>query len=335
MKKKRFSVEHIAAILKAGDLGTPVSELWRQHGISEQSYYRWKKLYGSMDPSEARELRQLRDENTKLKRLVADLSLDKAMLQDVLKKILKPAPKSHVVKYLMNRYSFGAKRACQCVRLHRSASYYRSHRDPQTALRQRIRDLAQSRVRFGYRRSLLLLKREGRDVGKNRLYRLYREESRGLRRKRPWRHVSAVHRNPKRPAGGPNDVWGMDFVADQLADGRRIRKLTIVDLFTRECLGIEVGFSLRAEGVVTALNHLKYDRGLPNRISGDNGSEFSGGMMDQWAYSNQVEIDFSRRGKPTDNAIVESFNGRFREECLNTHCFDSIDDAKEKIDHWR
>jgi putative transposase len=239
------------------------------------------------------------------------------------------------VQYLIHRYGVGARRACGCVRLHRSAWYYRSYRDPQTALRQRIRDLARSRVRFGYRRILLLLKREGWEVGKNRLYRLYREENLGLRRKRPWRHVSAVHRNPKRPAGGPNDVWGMDFVADQLADGRRIRTLTIVDLFTRECLGIEVGFSLRAEDVVTALNHLKYDRGLPNRISCDNGSEFAGGMMDQWAYSNHVEIDFSRRGKPTDNAIVESFNGRFREECLNTHWFHSIEDAKEKIDGWR
>jgi putative transposase len=113
-----------------------------------------------------------------------------------------------------------------------------------------------------------------------------------------------VHRNSKRAAGGRDDVWGMDVVADQLADGRRIRTLTIVDLFTRGCLGIEVGFSLKAGDVVTALNHLIYDRGLPNRISCDNGSEFSGDMMDQWAFSNQVNIDFSRRGKPTDNAIV-------------------------------
>ncbi len=179
------------------------------------------------------------------------------------------------------------------------------------------------------------MKSEGWDVGKNRLYRLYRQENLGLRRRRPWRHVSAVHRHPKRPAGGSNDVWAMDFVADQLADGRRVRTLTILDLFTRECLGIEVGFSLRAEDVVTALNYLEYDRGLPNLISCDNGSEFSGGMMGQWAYSNQVEIDFNRRGKPTDNAIVESFNGRFREERLNTHWFDSINDAKEKIDHWK
>lgn len=111
---------------------------------------------------------------------------------------------------------------------------------------------------------------------------------------------------------GPNDVWGMDFVADRLANGRKIRTLTIVDLYTRECLGIEAGFTLRAEDVVTAMNHLKYDRGLPKRIACDNGSEFAGGRMDLWAYANKVTIDFSRRGKPTDNAIVESFNGRPR-----------------------
>jgi putative transposase len=111
--------------------------------------------------------------------------------------------------------------------------------------------------------------------------------------------------------------------------------LTIVDLYTRECLGIEVGFSPRAEDGVTAMNHLKYDRGLPKRIACDNGSEFAGGQMDLWAYANKVTLDFSRRGKPRDNAIVESFNGRFREECLNTHWFESLEDAKEKIDGWR
>jgi putative transposase len=127
----------------------------------------------------------------------------------------------------------------------------------------------------------------------------------------------------------------MDFVADQLADGRKIRTLTIVDLYTRECLDIDIGFSLRAEDVVRAMNILKVERGLPKRIACDNGSEFAGGQMDLWAYANNVILDFSRHGKPTDNAIVESFNGRFREECLNTHWFESIEDAKEKIDRWR
>jgi putative transposase len=181
----------------------------------------------------------------------------------------------------------------------------------------------------------VLLRREGWDVGKNRFYRVYCEENLGLRRKRPWQHVTAVHRLQRLPAVLPNEVRGMDFVADQLADGRKVRTLTVVDLFTRECLAIEVGYSLRAEHVVAAMNHLKYERGLPKRIACDNGSEFAGGRMDLWAYSNQVQMDFSRRGKPTDNAIVESFNGKFREECLNAHWFESVEDAKEKIDAWR
>jgi putative transposase len=175
-----------------------------------------------------------------------------------------------MVNYLMGRYTLGLRQACQCVRMTRSMYYYRSRMDPQTALRQRMREIAHARVRFGYRRVYIMLRREGWDVGKDRFYRVYREENLGLRRKRPWRHVSAVHRLERQPASRANEVWGMDFVADQLADGRKIRTLTIVDLFTRECLGIEVGFRLRADHVVTAMNRLMYDRGLPQRITTDN-----------------------------------------------------------------
>jgi putative transposase len=127
----------------------------------------------------------------------------------------------------------------------------------------------------------------------------------------------------------------MDFVHDQLSDGRRFRALTVIDVFTRECLEIEAGQSLGADDVVRVLERLKYDRGVPGRMYCDNGSEFVSGLMDQWAYSNGVKIEFSRLGKPTDNAVIESFNGRFREECLNTHWFESLEDAKAKIDAWR
>ena len=127
----------------------------------------------------------------------------------------------------------------------------------------------------------------------------------------------------------------MDFVADPLADGRKLRTLTVIDLFTRECLATEIGFSLRAEHVVTAMRQLTYEHGLPKRISCDNGSAFAGSHMDLWAYTDQVQIDFNQRGKPTDNAIVESLNGKSREECLNAHWFESVENAKEKIDAWR
>lgn len=249
--------------------------------------------------------------------------------------MVKPVRKREVVRYLIGRYGVTTRRACRCVRIKRSVFYYESIRDPLPALRQRMRELAQARVRFGYRRILILLQREGWDVGQKRVYRLYREEGLALRRKRPWRYVSAVHRLQRQPAARPNDIWSMDFVADQLADGRRFRTLTVVDLYTRECLAIEVGKNLRAENVVQVMNQLKYSRGLPQRIYCDNGSEFVSGQTDLWAYSNQVQIDFSRRGKPTDNAVIESFNGRFREECLNAHWFESLTDAQEKIDAWR
>jgi putative transposase len=199
----------------------------------------------------------------------------------------------------------------------------------------RAREIAQARVRFGYRRVLVMLRREGWEVGKSRLYRIYCEEGLTLRRRRPWRHVSAAHRLERAPAQGRNDVWSMDFVRDQLADGRRFRALTVLDLFTRECLAIEVGYSLKAEHVVQVLERLKYERGLPNRIYCDNGSEFVSGHTDHWAYCNSVKLAFSRRGKPVDNATIESFNGRFREECLNVHWFETIDDAEAKIDAWK
>jgi putative transposase len=249
--------------------------------------------------------------------------------------VVKPVRKREVVRYLVGRYGIGAQRGCRCIRLNRSVYYYRSLRDPLVALRQRVHEIASTRVRFGYRRILMMLKREGWDVGKSRVRRIYCEEGLALRRKRPWRHVSAAHREERVPAQKANEIWSMDFVSDQLADGRRFRLLTIVDLFTRECLEILAGQSLRAEHVVQVLNKLKFQRAIPQRIYCDNGSEFVSGQMDLWAYSNQVKIDFSRRGKPTDNAVIESFNGRLREECLNAHWFESLDDAQEKVDAWR
>jgi putative transposase len=233
----------------------------------------------------------------------------------------------------MGRYQVSQRRATRAARF--CLSSIQSCRDPLTALRQRMRELAQTCVRFGYRRLLVLLRREGWELGKKRCYRLYIEEGLALRRKRPWRHATAVHREQRRPATARNDIWSMDFVADQLADGRRVRALTVLDLFTRECLVIDVGQGLSGSDVVATLERLRFERGLPRCIYCDNGTEFVSAAMDLWAYTNGVILDFSRRGKPTDNAAIESFNGRFREECLNVHWFASIEDAQQKVDTFR
>jgi len=156
-----------------------------------------------------------------------------------------------------------------------------------------------------------------------------------LRQRLRRRRRVAVHRRERRKPIGPNQVWSLDFVADQLADGRRFRALTVVDVFTRESLAIEVGQSLKGEDVAKALNRVKAQHRVPKMLSCDNGSEFSSQAMDLWAYQNGVRIDFSRPGKLTDNAHVESFNGTFRQECLNAHWFTTLREAQEIIEAWR
>lgn len=199
----------------------------------------------------------------------------------------------------------------------------------------RIKEITATRVHYGYRRVHVMLRREGWSDNQKRVYRLYRAEGLSLRLKRPKRNKSARLRQPKQLATAINQIWSMDFVADALFDGRRLRALTVVDNYTRESLAIDVGQSLKGEDVVDTLNRIAAYRGLPETIKVDNGSEFISKVMDKWAYERGVELDFSRPGKPTDNAKVESFNGRFRQECLNAHWFLSLDDAKAKIEEWR
>jgi putative transposase len=240
-----------------------------------------------------------------------------------------------VVTYLQTAYHVSQRRACRTVRCARATYRYQSHRDPRTALRQRIREMTQTRVHYGYRKIRVLLNREGWAVGKHLVYRLYREEGLTLRHRPLRRRKAVVVRAHRPPVTRPNDAWTLDFVADQLVNGHRFRALTVVDICTRESLAIEVGHRLRSEHVVTVLNRLTAQRGAPTRLFCDNGSEFSSQLVDLWAYQHQVRIDFSRPGTPTDNAHVESFNATLRRECLNAHWFESIHEAQERIEAWR
>ena len=195
--------------------------------------------------------------------------------------------------------------------------------------------MAQTRIRYGYRKIRVLLNREGWAVGKKLVYRLYREEGLTLRHRVPRRRKSVAPRWTRPTPEKPNEAWTLDFVADQLANGQRFRALTVVDVFTRESVAIEVGQRLRGEHVVTVLNRLTARRGVPTVLFCDNGSEFCSQIVDLWAYQHKVRIDFSRPGKPTDNAHVESFNATLRRECLNAHWFESLHEAKERIETWR
>lgn len=219
--------------------------------------------------------------------------------------------------------------------LGRSTYRYRCVAAEQAALRMRIRDLAAARVSYGYRRLHVLLQREGWRVNHKRVYRLYRLEGLLMRPKKPRRHVSSRRRELRPMATRLDERWAMDFMSDELFDGRRIRVLTLVDHFTRESPAIEVDGSLGGHRVVAVLARLALQGRVPKTLAVDNGPEFTSKALDQWAYLNDVEIDFSRPGKPTDNAFIEAFNARVRDECLNESWFLSLEDAREKIEAWR
>jgi putative transposase len=190
-------------------------------------------------------------------------------------------------------------------------------------------------VRYGYRRIHVLLKREGWHVNAKRVCRLYREMGLQLRNKSPKRRVKAKLRDDRQDAVGPNDIWAMDFVHDQLFDGRKTRALTMIDIYTRYSPAIEVRHSFKGADVVATLERVARDVGYPKTIRLDNGPEFISKELDLWAFMRGVTLDFSRPGKPTDNAFIESLNGKFRAECLNANWFLSLDEARRKCEAWR
>ncbi|WP_294310153.1 IS3 family transposase [uncultured Sphingomonas sp.] len=336
MKKSRFSEQQIAFILKQAEDGTTVEEVCRKAGISIQTYYRWRSKYGGLMPSEMKRLKVLEEENIRLKRLVANLSLDKEMLQDVIRrKNVGLGRAREIVGYLQASYQVSERRACGAFPINRSTQRYQSRRLDQAGLKMRIKELAATRVRYGYRRIHVLLRREGWEINHKRTHRLYRELGLQLRNKTPKRKVKAKLRDDRTPATAPNECWSMDFLSDQLFDGRKIRVLSIVDNFTRVSPALDVRASYRGSDVVETLDRIAVAHGRPKRIRLDNGPEFISKDLDLWAYQHDVVLDFSRPGKPTDNAFAEAFNGRVRAECLNAYWFLSLDDARVKCEAWR
>ena len=235
---------------------------------------------------------------------------------------------------LMTERSLGVTRACGLVGISRSLYRYRSRRPDPTALRTRIEEIAALKRRHGYRRVYLRLRREGWQVNRKRVYRIYREAGLAVQRRRRKR-IGPFERRPLPKPTAANVSWSMDFVSDGLIGGRRLRCLTIVDDCTRECLAIEVDTSITGLRVQAVLERLADTRGLPQSITVDNGPEFDGQVLDKWAYRRGVHLSFIRPGKPNENAYIESFNGKFRDECLNEHWFISLAHARSVIEAWR
>ncbi len=248
--------------------------------------------------------------------------------------MVSPQVRREAVTVLMRERRFGVTRACGLVQISRSLYRYRSRRPACADLRERICEIAAAKRRYGYRRVHIMLRREGWAVNRKLTYRLYREAGLAVRRRKRKR-IGPFERRPLPKPDAANQSWSMDFVSDGLADGRRLRCLTIVDDCTRECVAIEVDTSITGTRVRTVLERLADLRGLPRSITVDHGPEFEGQVLDAWAYERCVHLSFIRPGKPNENAYIESFNGKFRDECLNEHWFITMAQARRTIESWR
>lgn len=265
MKRGRFSEEQIIGMLKRHEAGQKVSDLAREHGVSEATICTWKNKYGGLEVSEAQRLRQLEDENRRLKHLVADLSLDKEVLKAVIsKKRLELAARRQDVGFAVETFGISERRACGLLGVWRSRNRYACKPDRNAELRKQLVALAHERPRFGYRRLGVLLEREGAHVNHKRLFRVYREAGLSVKRNRRKKLVRIVVSQPVLAA--PNDEWSLDFVYDALANGRSVRVLGVVDNFTRACLALEVDTSFASQRVTRILDAVMWSCALWKRI---------------------------------------------------------------------
>ena len=234
---------------------------------------------------------------------------------------------------MMERHGLSQRHACRLVGIDRSTLRYRRKRPDDAAVRQRLRELAAERRRFGYRRLGWMLQREGHAMNHKKLYRLYREEQLMVRRRRGRKRALGT-RAPMTLPNAINQRWSLDFVSDALSDGRRLRILCIVDDFSRECLATVVDTSLGGLRVVRELEQLGFERSIPRVIVSDNGTELTSCAVLRWA-TGRLDWHYIEPGKPVQNAFIESFNSRLRDECLNEHVFLTLAEARETIEAWR
>ena len=240
-----------------------------------------------------------------------------------------------VLPQVRKTWRLSERRACAILDVNRKMLHYRSVKMDDPMLRGRIKEIAANRIRYGYTRITVLLRREGWAVNVKRVRRIYREENLTIRTRPPKRRRAASVREERAVPTAPNQSWAMDFMHDVLADGTKVRLLTIVDTFSRESLALEADFHFKSGQVVEVLRRLAGERGKPERIHCDNGPEFVSLQLDQWAYWTRVKLDFSRPGRPSDNAFCESFNNRVRQELLNPNWFTSLADVRVQAAAWR
>nr|WP_244114286.1 IS3 family transposase [Burkholderia gladioli] len=332
--KKRFTEEQIIGFLREAEAGLPIKELCRQHGFSEASYYLWRSKFGGMSVSDAKRLKELEAENNRLKKLLAESMLENEVTREALRKKLVSAPSRRDLVRHMIHGGLSERHALRVIGMSASAYRYQPAPDRNLALRAQIVALAQRHRRYGSGMIYLKLRQSGMVVNHKRVERLYAQENLQVRR-RKRKKVPVAQRQPLGRPSAANQVWSMDFVFDRTAEGLVIKNLTVVDDATHEAVAIVPERAIGGHVLTRILDRVALLRGLPKAIRTDNGKEFCGRAMLTWAHRRGVKLFLIEPGKPNQNAYIESFNGRFRDECLNEHWFTSLSHAKVLIEAWR
>ncbi|MFD1767656.1 IS3 family transposase [Sphingorhabdus buctiana] len=319
--------------------GGTVADACRRIGVTEQSYYRWRKEYGGLKMDQARRMKELEKENARLRRAVSDLTLDKLILQEAAKgKLLSPARRRRCIDHIRDMMPVSERRVCRVLGQHRSTQRKTPRgADDEATLTEDIIALARQYGRYGYRRVTALLRDAGWHVNRKRVERIWRREGLKVPKKQPKRgrlwlnDGSCLRLRPEYPG----HVWSYDFVEGRTHDGRKFRILSIIDEASRECLALPVARQLRSEDVLAALAELFVTRGPPAHIRSDNGPEFIANAVQQWLAKIGVKTLYITPGSPWENGYCESFNGSMRDELLNGEIFYTLAEAKILIEAWR
>ena len=334
MRRSRYSETQIFSILKEAEAGVPLADLCRKHGISKSTSYNWKSKYSGMEASDMRRLRELEEENRRLKKMFAELSLDHAILKDIIEKKTVPlVRKRELVAYTTETHQVSQRRACRLLRASRSALRYQPRPRNDAPVIEILLRLAASKPRWGFEKMFDWLRARGYRWNHQRVRRIYRELELNLRIK-PRKRLSTRHPEPLAVSAGPNQCLSLDFMSDALADGRRFRTLNVIDDYNREAVASEVDTSLPAKRVIRLLDQIAEWRGYPERIRCDNGPEFIAHSLAEWAQQNNVTVDFIQPGKPAQNAYIERFNRTYRTEVLDLYLFRNLTEVRRLTEEW-
>ncbi|MBU1287328.1 MAG: IS3 family transposase [Alphaproteobacteria bacterium] len=340
---KRAKPEEIIAKLREVEVrlarGETAASAARAVGVTEQTYYRWRKEYGGLQVDQAKRMKDMEKENARLRRAVSDLTLDNQILQEVVRgKFLSPSRRRAAVDHVVEELGVSERRACRVIGQHRSTQRKQPiRRDDEDALTSAIIRLAERFGRYGYRRITALLRNDGWYVNEKRVYRIWRREGLKVPMKQPkrgrlWLNDGSCVR--LRPAH-KGHVWSYDFVQDRTHDGRVFRMLCVIDEFTRECLAIRVERKLNSRDVLDTLGELFVRHGPPEHIRSDNGPEFIATALRDWLERIGVKTLYITPGSPWENGYCESFNSKLRDELLARETFFDLREAKILIEAWR